>query len=347
MVGPIGLLLVENSLKDQNNKRGLINLFLVGMSYDALLVIVGGWFHQAESQPILDNSTDVYYIREGEVISSYKGKDSPYYWRGAGVAVTGSDVILAGGAARGYHDHRIRVAARYETDLDLWKTLPLMTGITWHLATIFIIDDKLYVVQGNLGDLQSLDLTRNDAKWTLENVTLPFPVNVIYSQAVVVNGTAYICGGFIGWPNNRYVISWAPGQMTWSLLKAYNTSRFDHFTVTDGSHKIWILGGCRKNDVCRQEGFIQEYSVAGDTWKSVSPAPEDKGENSVNFCVYWDKLIYVSFKKNHWTVGKEIIDRRLYIYDTITQEWKVSNTTLNTATQNSMAAIVPIPSNVT
>ncbi len=304
-------------------------LFPLGPSYDASLVVIGG---RTGDNPVREaNTTDIYYINSvtGDLVWSHYGREAPYEWSGAGVVITGNDIIVIGGHVGGYI--RTRFAARYKTDLDVWETLPSMTVITWKLETAFVIGNKLYLTQGNLGaraqSMQSLDFTNSNADWQLEGPKVPF--DLIYAKAVVIDEVVYICCGFDIPDRNRF-ITWKPGQMQFTSLQNTTFARGANSKclVTDKKDKIWLLGSCQ-DEVCRQQGFIEEYSIASNTWTVLGR--RNGNANSIDSCAYLEGAIYVTYNWNN----------EIHIFDTRTAQWRTLETVRNTAAIYSMAAIIP------
>ncbi len=318
----------------------------------ALLVIMGG----NTDNGTFSDKVQIYSVNEGHVTWKGEGRPAPYPWSGAGTVASGGDIYIVGGIT-GHHDPEAvapdsakRRAARYNVRENIWEILPNKTKTASFRPAMYVINNQLYVADGD-GLIsyvpifpiptEKLDLCNIDATWTKEEAT---PTHqVLWTDAVVLGTKVYICAGT--WAERiKTVISWSYGEPKWTSVKDMNIARVLHGTVTDGGSSIWVIGGCAPND-CWPDGFIEQYSVANNTWTKLNQVPNIERDNyTVRLCSFWQGYIYVIFSKTdrlvHTTPGTGLIPT-FHVFNTETGKWHEDSTELMLPVYDSMFAIVP------
>ncbi len=247
-------------------------------------------------------------------------------------------------------------AARYSLDSNTWETLADLKHGRSDTPSIFVVNTtyahdpnspqyRLYVVGGEEDPSTSMEY--NDItvspwamdRWNRESLHLPY--GVIYTEAINVNNTAYICSGN-DTTHRKSVISWSPTQSVWTYKANMSIFRYNHHcTVSDKNNSIWVIAGCEA-DECWDHGFVEHYSVSKNIWTSSNTHPPvlERRKWWPQVCAYWDGHIYAVFSAQQYTV-KRSLNPYFFIYNTASDEWARSSTKLNTEVIAQMFALVP------
>ncbi len=181
--------------------------------------------------------TDVYRVLQGKITWINSGPEMNPYFKFQGYTNMGSDILMvAGKKCIGRSIYPVNSCViRYNTKEKTFISLPKFKFLR-DVPTVFAILSHLYVTGGKERDLKMhvLDLNNKKGIWQISNVSLPFPV--MFTQAIVINNTAYICssGGNLTYTTKKRtsVIMWTPGMAAWKSLPHLNIPRKLHCTVT-------------------------------------------------------------------------------------------------------------------
>ncbi len=302
----------------------------------ASLVIIGGYTTNRTSFD--GNNVQIYTVNGGHVSWKREGSPAPYSWFDGGTAATGGNIYIVGGIAYYYTDSgsvwKVSSAAKYNIRDDSWELLPDKRKKAFYEPAVYVMENQLYAADAGTsgGTPEKLNLSDVDSGWTMEHATIPH--DVAFTQAVVIENTAYICALS---PDRKTVISWKYGESEWIPVANMNIARYRfHGTVTDGISNIWVIAGCDPDD-CWPDGFIEQYSVATNTWTKLKHVPNiPRDLYNVQVCGFWQGHIYVIFQENNL-----LLLPSFYVYNTETGEWQQDSTEFTLPVYQSMSAIVP------
>ncbi len=307
-------------------------------------------------------ATNVYLVEHGNITWLCRGPDldTKYEWTEAGFTTMGSDIVMAGGYTWGQTSIQIQPrVVTYKTKHRVFDEMKLMR-IARNSPAMFSLEGRVYAVGGCMPkELKSwkmeytnlqVNMNKGRKTWIYSNVELPF--DVCYSSAVVVNGAVYICssGGSSLRRNiiphtiksRKSVIMWKPGMLEWKSLEEMHIARQLHCTLTNSLDTIWVVGSCQGD--CWHDGFIEQYSIANNRWQKLKTAPplrEDETQDyHINFCIYWDDHIYITFFKGK--AHEPEIHPLVHVYNTCTGQWHKSNTTVQSKTTFSVVSVIPV-----
>ncbi len=226
-------------------------------------------------------------------------------------------------------------AGKFNLAENTWDILSNISSETYFTPIMFIHGMKLYSAYNR--QMHSLDLSKENASWTQETITLPYRVYGAYSL-VTVREKVFIFGE--AYEYSSKVMSWTPGsKLTWTPATEMNTSRHQHGScaVSDGQENIWILAGCKD---CWDSGFMEHYKVSTGAWSSLSARPDLSYKNKdavyAQMCEFSRGFINVLFS-GHFEYD---LDPRFYVYNTRDGSWKTSDTRVKVEAYLSVSAVI-------
>ncbi len=223
----------------------------------------------------------------------------------------------------------------YNTAQDSWdNSLPRLQNRRYFTPAVFIFDNHLYAAGGNntINTMESLDLQNSASDCVTHSATLPFPVS--HSASVQVGDKVFISGGK---DRRRTLLLWSLNLDSWKHRARMNKGREDHCTVSDGSHRLWAVGGCQD---CWPLYYIEEYNIARNTWTPLEinlKVTTRKVLTEPHVCVYCDGSILLYT----YHYGEEDPDLHIYKYNVNTKVLEKMPNKLPQLITHPMIAIVP------
>lgn len=214
-----------------------------------------------------------------------------------------------------------------DVQLSSWTSLsPELVAVT--AASSFIIDNTIYIVNGQAGDLSSISLTQAyDITTNTWSYKAPIPDNFDGAMSFSLNGKGYIIGGINSMdytPAKYFNTVWCynPTDNTWTSKNNFpiSTANVNGGVVCNG--KAYVNTGL--GEIEHKEIYV--YDEDNDTWAletsfsstCISPATQAIG-NKIYFIGGDDnkdnisdevKIYDVSTKT--WSLGKGMISPRVY-----------------------------------
>ncbi len=273
--------------------------------------------------------------------------------------VVNSSIIIAGGDMDDLHTKQYYAGkvAKYTVENNQFHFLPYVKGLTIMFTmgnTVYVINNTKY---GNGDETLSLDLTNTSAGWKLEKTKPSLTLSQQHGRNIVavINNTSYIFAPGPMWYYGKDVLTWSPGQPQWSKLSQMHVKRQLHCVANDQINSVWVIGGCSLVSECFQGAFIEKYTVSTDSWRKVNATPSIEINtslkykfNSVNFCVYWKGMIYAGFRyafshcPHRYRLRYNIVclDPRIHVFNTSSEQWHVSSTSLHTEAIKVMSVVL-------
>lgn len=231
------------------------------------------------------------------------------------------------------------------TSAEKWQAISEQPTQRTGFATA-VVEDKIYLIGGTpfqnrrgpygLSTVEVYDPKNNS--W--ERVA-DMPTPRTSTEATVINGTIYVCGGYNGIDNRAVnlkfldiVEAYDPKKDTWTRKQGMSVSRVD-FGVGAVAGKIYSIGGSvhpldRKPEAPGRIDLVEDYDPATDTWVKRADMPTKRdgfGVGIVNNRIYaiggggWPQVgaggpfltIIEEYdpKINRWRQKNEMPERRL------------------------------------
>ena len=241
----------------------------------------------------------------------------PNAWDKGGIAVKDDQIFVVGGDIwhAAIHDTP-NAAAVYNIKYDCWQMLPTLNHTRLYGPSVFIFENHLYASGGDWNEqtMEYLDLTNVEAGWQIHDVKLPF--SLPFTATVMVKNRVFMYGGSVQNNDISELISWAPGEEKWTVLRNRTVARFEHCLVSDGHDTLWSIGGCAG---CGMD----KYTISSNTWAPVNGTPEALGEQDSHMCTYHNGYIYIRVYPTYPDEGT------FFIYNVAKNTWTNETTKIS------------------